>query len=95
VPATPEPTHLRVGGWTRFDIWAEHATEKQRDEAYALLFALCEGSHEDRHSASLDDIADGTIRHSLMEDDEILSWRVTPDYPGTLQIIYVGPIDLF
>lgn len=95
MPATPEPRRLRVAGWKRFDIWAEQATEPERAEAYKLLFELCEGSHEDRVRLALDDIADGTIHHSPLYESEILSWRVTPDYPGSLQIIYVGPIDLF
>jgi hypothetical protein len=86
---------LRVGGWKRFDVWAENATPEQREAAYGLLFRLCDGAHEDREGASLDDIADGTIRHSWLSDEEVLSWRVTPDYPGTLQIVYVGPPDLF
>jgi hypothetical protein len=60
-----------------------------------VLFALCDGSHDDRQDLSLDDIADGTIRHSALDGDEVLSWRITPDYPGHLQVIYVGPIDLF
>lgn len=94
MPATPERP-LRVAGWKRFDIWAEHATDEERAEAYKLLFELCEGSHEDRHRLGLDDIADGTIHHTPLFEADVLSWRVTPDYPGHLQIIYLGPIDLF
>lgn len=94
MPGSPEPGPLLVAGWTRFGIWAEHATDTQREAAYELLFALCEGAHEDRQAA-WDDIADSTIRHSGLGDDEVLSWRVTPDYPGHLQIIYIGPLDLF
>lgn len=96
MPGTPERQPLRVGGWHRFDIWAEHASEKQREEAYALLFRICDGTDEVVADAdTFEDLTDGTIRHSFLGAADVLSWRSMPDYPGTLQIVYVGPIELF
>ncbi len=83
---------LRVAGWRRFDDWAVSATDEQREDAYKVLFDVCDGTDP---STRVEDVVDGTICHAPFGEGDVLSWRVTPDYPGHLQIIYVGPVEFF
>jgi hypothetical protein len=86
---------MRIAGWHRINAWidTEQPTPERAEQVYDVLFAIAEGTVEERYDCAQDVTA--AITHVIIDDRLMLSYRIPPDAPDVFQVIYVGDADMF